>query len=1084
MDDNLSKKDSGEWNTKLVAWFLRNTQLVVLVFIFILAGGVISLLSLRSEGFPSPEINIAIITGTYRGASPGEVEKQITKPIETAVQSLNGVKEYRSTSSNSFSVTTVSFEAGTDFKASLSELRNKVQNVELPKDADKPEISVPNIGGNSSVYAVAGLNGRESLRVPGEKLKQDIEAVPGVKEFKLISDLKDQIIIKWKADALSESGINPLQIQQALAANNISMPAGTIEVDGRRSSVISVAPINEVNEISNIIVGPRQGTTPPQPVRLGEIAVLERAIASKDLSEVIGYKEAEKEGSVKNIPALVYQMTPKAGADVLKVDEGVQKVIKANLKKPDFTSVKIVPVYNVADDVRQQVEEIKEGAIGGKIGESNFANLGYLLGGIWLVILVMLLFVNLRAAIISATVIPLSMLFTFLALKIQGVTLNTLTLFSLILVLGLVVDPAIVVLEAIQRELDLGKRGKDAVLSAINTIGNGVFIAVLTSIIVFIPFGIVSGIFGEIIRYIPITVIPALLASYFVPLLFLTYFAGRYLKPKKGSGTNNELELIWGIGRWFVQMNRLILSKRWLQVTVIAAAIVIPLGLTGFMFADNLISPVQFSQVKDSPRIQIKTEFADNLTKEQKQKALSNLNNVLNEEGDIMNYLATNQSEGSIYYLINLLPRKMRDGDSENLVARLNKKLSSMTVPEQNIYYNATQIQPGIPASDFPVAVNIYGDNLDSLKKAAIETGNLLRKQAEVTRVEDGFTNEKNPEIQVVLNREKIQQLGLSSIQISQTLSTLLGESTVTKYEEAIDGIIRPVEVILKSQENRINPDQINKMIVAATTMGPVKVAEIAQVGKTDGFAGINRLNGSRYVTVQAQVKDPLKDVNSPQKAVADFWTEEKLAEFNLRADALQDKGSTNEFLQSFQELFNALGIAIVLTYIVLVLFFRSFSQPFIILFAIPLSFLGVFPALYFVGGQFGFLEILGVITLVGIVENVGIFLIDLANRRTQSGTDYRIAIAEATGIRFRPIFLTKVTALGGLLPLIVISPFWRSLAIVVVAGIITSGVLSLFTTPILYVWFRELPLWISRLPKNIRTRSRRSKRIRSAQAL
>jgi len=176
----------------------------------------------------------------------------------------------------------------------------------------------------------------------------------------------------------------------------------------------------------------------------------------------------------------------------------------------------------------------------------------------------------------------------------------------------------------------------------------------------------------------------------------------------------------------------------------------------------------------------------------------------------------------------------------------------------------------------------------------------------------------------------------------------------------------------------------------------------------------------------------------------------------NLSSSALEDRGSGNEFIKSFKDLFIACGIAILMTFVVLVLFFRSFMQPLIILFAIPLGLLGIFPALSLEGGQFGFLEILGLITLIGIVENVGIFLIDLANQRVAKGMSPKDAIALASGIRFRPVFLTKITALGGLLPLMLLSPFWRSLTLVVVTGIITSGVLSLFTTPILYVWFQK----------------------------
>jgi HAE1 family hydrophobic/amphiphilic exporter-1 len=322
-----------------------------------------------------------------------------------------------------------------------------------------------------------------------------------------------------------------------------------------------------------------------------------------------------------------------------------------------------------------------------------------------------------------------------------------------------------------------------------------------------------------------------------------------------------------------------------------------------------------------------------------------------------------------------------------------------------------------------------------------------------VTRVEDGFTGRNNAQVEVILNREKLNSLGLPAVVVAQTLAGVIGETEVTKFEREIDGSVRTVEVLLTNGSKPADRAAVADTVLLTTPQGVVKVSDVATVQEVNGFSGIDRLNGSRFVTVKAKVVDELKDAAAPQKAVKDFWTKDKLAEFNLREDALESRGSGDEFIKSFQDLFIALGIALLLLYVSLVIFLKSFSQPFIILFAVPLTFLGVFPALTLVGGQFGFLEILGIITLSGIVVNVGIFLLDLANQKRAEGMDYKQAIAEASGIRFRPIVLTKLTTLGGLLPLILFAPFWQSLATVVTAGVLVSGFLSLFTTPILYSW-------------------------------
>jgi HAE1 family hydrophobic/amphiphilic exporter-1 len=768
----------------------------------------------------------------------------------------------------------------------------------------------------------------------------------------------------------------------------------------------------------------------------------------------------------------MYQLVFSEGASVLKVQPEIDKVLEANKAKIQVAGNDFVILSDVSEAIRDQVKEIEEGAIGLKIGDSFVGNLGYLLGGIWLIVLAMLLFVSWRAALISAAAVPLSLLFTFIALKLQGVSLNTLTLFSMVLVLGLIVDPAIVVLEAIQRELDHGKRGKDAVIAAMNTIGLGVFMAVFTSIIVFIPFGVVSGIFGQIIKFIPITIIPALLASYFVPVLFLTFLAQRYLRPAKVVHDEESVENLWKVSQWFVKVNMAVSRRRWAQWIIVILAVVTPLVVSGSLFATGKVVPVQFSAPKDAPEIAIQLEFPRNLSMEGKRALQLKLEEELVKHTYIDRYFPLQQSETMMMLLAPLLPRDERSDDSPELATALTKDLQAvLQKPENGVFVTARSNNVGTPEAAFPVSLNIFGDNLADLKKAAIASGDFLREQDKVTRVDDGFTGRANPQISITLNRDKLGQFGLPAVQVAGAMSSIIGSSTVTKFEQTVDGAPRTTEVLLSSADVPSSPDAIRDTVIASTAKGLVRLKDVATVAQEDGFTGINRLNGSRFVTVGAQVEDALKDATGVQAKLRDFWTPEKLASFNLRSDALESRGSNDEFVKSFSELFMALGLSIILLYISLVIFLKSFFQPLIILFAVPLTFIGVFPALTLVGGQFGFLEILGIITLSGIVVNVGIFVIDLANQKRDKGTDYKLAIAEATGVRFRPIFLTKITALAGLAPLMVLSPFWRSLAVVVVSGILVSGFLSLFTTPVLYIWHADIKRFFGRMGVGIRRR-------------
>lgn len=1044
------------WNSKLVHFFLQNSRLAILLFISLVAGGIFSFALLHSEGFPSPAINVAVITDVYQGASSAEVERQIVKPLEASLGTIRGIENITSNSRDSFANLQVTFTPGTDFNSAIAELRTKVSSTELPKDAERPEVIIPEIGGNHSYYALVNPDDPAKLRLYGELARQKVEAISGVKEFKLLSTLQDQVEVRWHKEDLQKHGLTLLQVTQALSANNVSLPAGTVDADDYQKTVVTHGTVSSIDEIKNIVVG--QDAQTHQPVTLQDIAEVVATIKTDDLYQRVGYRE-NSSPSLKAQNALIYQLGFKSDADLLKTDKKVQSALNDLRPTLDTYDVKIVSLLDTAESIRQQVDDILGGAIGSPLGNGPLAKAGYLLGGIWLVILAMLVFVSWRAGLISALAIPLSFFFTFLALKIFGTTLNTLTLFSMVLVLGLVVDPAIVVLEAIQREMDLGHRGKDAVIAAINTIGSGVFMAALTSIIVFVPFGVVSGIFGQIIKYIPITVIPALLASYFVPLLFLTFLGQRFLRPSKKAVAGDEEANLWAASRWFIRANRYILHRRWLRSLVFwFLAIIIPFGVIGTLFSTNKIHPVQFSEPNDNEEVAITIEYQPTLVKSEKQDLVTKVEPVLLRQPEIDNYFVSTQGTGSTQLFVTLVPLSERSKLSSEVIDRLNEQIQVFDEPENGIYFKAESLGVGPPQPAFPVSVNIYGDDLDILKNAAIKTGDILRENPSVTRVEDGFTHAQNPQIEVTINLEKIKKYPLSSIQVAQTLASLLGKSKVTKYTQSIAGVDRTVEVILVNNDKINTIADVERSVIAANGTTPILVKDVADVSEVQGFSGINHLNGQRYVTVQAQVKDALKDAAPVQKTIKDFWTADRLSEYSLREDALENKGSGDEFAKSFQNLFIALGVSILLTYIVFVVYFASFSQPLIILFSIPLGLMGVFLALSMIGGQFGFLEILGVITLVGIVENVGIFLIDLANHRRLNGENEIDAISAATGIRLRPIFLTKLTALGGLFPLILISPFWRSLGLVVVAGILTSGILSLFVTPVLYCWF----IWIS----------------------
>lgn len=397
-------------------------------------------------------------------------------------------------------------------------------------------------------------------------------------------------------------------------------------------------------------------------------------------------------------------------------------------------------------------------------------------------------------------------------------------------------------------------------------------------------------------------------------------------------------------------------------------------------------------------------------------------------------------------------------------------------------------ISNGPPTANYQVTLALKSSDLDALEQSALEVGNKLEDlcftdgsysidegcegEKIVTKVDDGYEGKETTVIEVLLNRDKLNQLQLTipgaplTAYVNSVLRSLFSVNSGEAVGKlTIDG--EEIEIVLeKKSEDPETLEEIENTVIFASGETVLRLKDIADIQEKESQASIQRLNGETISVVKARLDSEHSDPGSAAlatQAVLDYYEENTLEEEVLIEQ--YSEGDTAGFIRSFQELFTALVLAIVITYVVLVMFFESFSQPLVILYTIPLTFLGVFPALAaFGGGQFGFLEIIGLIILVGIVENVAIFLIDAAKQKIKEGWDDVRAISYASGIRFRAVVLTKLTALASLAPLAVLSEQYRSISLVIMFGLLTSGITSLFTTPILFIFFRWLSAKVRRV--------------------
>lgn len=993
-------------NGRIVKFFLEQKQLTAMLLAIIVIVGVGSFFQLRVEGFPAINVPVAVVSTIVPGAGPETINNTVTVPVENALRDLKGVSDISSTSQTNASTVVLTFSDGTDTNQAIQDARTKLESVDLPEGVETPSIFVPETGGAPFIIAVSGPANLLDLKKQSDHLEEELLAIDGVKSFSDISGVAEKIYVD-----LPPQYLNPTVTAQIESAN-IGFPLGQSVINGKEVPISGEATVKNLEAVRNIAIS-LPALSPEIPARIVKLAdIAEVYLGYDDGNKVhrVGYLDATDK-KFKIQPALLYELRLDTDADLLGVGKEVERVVEET-KAPDGKSDFAI-VFNQAEDAQHQVDEIVEAAIGAKwdIG-GPFGYVGLLFGGIWLLIIGMLLFLDWRSALISALSIPLSFLVAFITLNLMGIQMNTLVLFSFILVIGL-----------------------------------GLFIAVLTSLIVFIPFSVVSGTFGEIIKYIPLTVFPALVASYFVPLVFLTWLASKFLKADTGDNLHDEddIHTLWAVARWFVRANRYILKHLWLQILVIVLGLVIPIGISAALFASGEVRQVQFAAPDDVEFMQLTVPREPNQTDAQLQIETAAVETILKEDvKNIKNFFyqdfSGSGSNESLSVFITLLPPGDRDEDSGKIAARMQDKLQAKFGDRAL----AAEFGAGPPEAAYPVTVKIFDNDPEKLKTAAAKIADQLRSYEEVAGVLTD-SDRSSTELVVSVDLEKATARGIVPAAVYGQIAGYLGEKNIFRVGE--------LETVLRiTQDSKPNTVQALQSLEVFGQTGPVKVGDVAEIRESAVANSIRRSDGDRYAEVSARLKDSSDAINI-QRKITD-WSKENTATLGVSDRAFEDRAGVNEFEKSFQELFLAIALSILVTYVVFVIFFKSFVQPLIILFAVPLIFIGVFPALaFFAGGQFGFLETIGILMVIGIAENVGIFLIDYANRKVREGMDKKEAIAIASGIRFRPIILTKVTALAGLLPLAVFSPFWRGLSLVVIFGILSSGILSLFTTPVLYSW-------------------------------
>jgi HAE1 family hydrophobic/amphiphilic exporter-1 len=1081
-------------NSRIASYFLNNSRVTALGLLVLTLAGIFTFLSLRTTGFPSPSINFVIATTIYPGASANTVVEQVTKPIETAVKDVEGVKSYSSTSGDSFSNVVVQIDENENLDAVKAKIDTTIRSVTLPAGIENTEIFSPRVSGDEYFYTLirndGTVNNEETFTVL-DTLKTELEKDTDVSKVNLDNAIAKKVVITVDEPKMGASGLTYTDILNQLRTWGLAIPVTqNATIDQKQTDVTLSIDGATLTDLRNILLF--STSRPGAPVRLSDIAAVDfKYLAEKDNRALVAYREGEEKKVTTSYP---FTIDTTDSANLATYDSELKSLIAkyfdqnsedfkklSDAERQLFSKYTLKEVFTVANSNKEQVQEVEAGLIGEKWeGLGNLKWIGFLFGGIQLVFLIMLALVSWRAAIIAALAIPLSFFFSVIWVKLTGNDLNTLVLFSLVLVIGLVVDPALVVLESIQRNLDSGYSGKESVVKAFNEIGSGLLLAVLTSVLVFVPFGVVSGIFGEIISYIPLTILPALVGSYIVPLVFLSWLASIFLKRSKKSSDDEEKNL-WGLARGMIRLNtRILHAPAIIRLVIIIISLVVPLGIAGYYTTSGKVKQVQFAQPEESEFLILTAQNLPQKTADVREQDDRALVDAVIQNKFVKKVAPYEVGSNANTYIVQLNERGERGGYTS---AEINQQIRDVIDEKAadkffNVDISVSGVGPG--GSSFPIAIAVKTDDLGIQKQVSTDILNILNSVCKkdekgfelkkdcgenervVLKVDNGYEGKGTSFVEVKLNRQKTNINPVNPIDVRTILASQFSINEGKKAATFKDGNADLDIVLEKSAADPTSIDQIKSLPLRTLDGRAITLADIADVNLVNSVNAIRRVGGETVGVVSAKVTEVYSDAGNTtliQNAVIKEFNDNYATKYSNVVVENYSEGDAASFARSFTELGIAFLLAIVLTYVVLVVFFNSFSQPLVILFSIPLTFIGIFPALAaFAGGQLGFLEIIGIIILVGLVENVAIFLLDAANQKIrEEGWDPKRAIAYASGVRFRPIILTKLTTLVSTAPLAILSETYRSLSVVIIFGLLTSGIVSLVTSPILYIYFKNL---------------------------
>ncbi|RYY66540.1 MAG: efflux RND transporter permease subunit [Chitinophagaceae bacterium] len=1021
---------------KLAEISIKRPTLVIVLFIVLILGGLLSYSTLGYELLPKFAPSVVSVVSVYPGASPSEVENTVSKKVEDAVSAMENIKKLEARSYESVSIVTITLKSGSDVDYALNDAQRRINAIlkDLPEDLDPPTLNKFSLDDLPvmTISASAKLSESEFYDLVDQRVAPVLSRTEGVAKVNLVGGQEREIQVSLDANKLQGYGLTLLQVQQAVLTSNLDFPTGSLQTRDRDILIRLSGKFKTVDELRNLVVATtREGAQ----VRLADVADVQDA-----------QKDVDKLARVNRQSAIALQVVKQSDANGVEVS----KQVRASLVKLQSDYAKSGLQLNVANDASTYTLQSADAVIHD------------LILAIILVAFVMLFFLHsVRNALIVMVAIPASLIATFIGMALMGYTLNLMSLLGLSLVVGILVDDAIVVLENIYRHMEMGKNRVRAAYDATKEIGFTVTSITLVIVVVFVPIALSTGLAADILKQFCVTVSIATLLSLLSSFTIVPWLSSRFGRLEKITGKTFFGKIIVSFERglqkftnWVTGLLKWALAHKKTTLGVVFTLLVASFWLVGagfvgaefFAKSDRGEFLVQLELPKDASieRTNALTQVAEDFL--QKKEGVTRTIATVGQSSDGMG--ATQSTPYKSEINVQLVEKAKRADDSYVFAAKIKRELEPLLVGAK---VKTVPVSILGSAEQAPIALVVTGPDLDSAMVFANAALDQLRTVPGATEmrlsVETG-----TPEVSVQVDRDKMAALGLNLATVGQTMQTAFSGNNNGKFRQGqneYDINIRYGSFNRQSVEDVGNLQFINNGGQA------IRLNQFAAIREGSGPSQLERRDKSASVTVQAQ------SVGRPTGSIAAEW-QKKFEGLHAPTGVSWVWGGD---MENQSEGFGSMGIAllaaIVLVYLILVALYNSFVYPLVVLFSIPLAIIGAFLALALTNNSLNIFTILGLIMLIGLVAKNAIILVDFTNQRKAEGATTYQALIDANHARLRPILMTTIAMVIGMLPIALAAGAgaeWKNgLAWVIIGGLISSLFLTLVVVPVMYAIFDKL---------------------------